>query len=295
MDTWLVTGSSGFLGYNIGKILSRNKRKLIGIARSGNSTHFEETHNLDLTDLRVLSETIIRIRPQVIIHAAALSSHETCQDEPNLAHLVNAEATRVIAQTASQIDSTLHYISTDAVFSGQTGHYKESDSTSPFSVYGQTKLLGEQYAMAENPKTSVVRTNFFGWSPTKTRSILEFFYNSLRDGRCVNGYTDFKVSSIYVKHLVEYLAILNDVNFQGLVHIASSDALSKYEFGVLVAKRFGFDSNLIRPVLSTNETSKVSRQRDLSLNTNYLNKITGLKPPSQDIGVTQAKKDLSSI
>ena len=165
-------------------------------------------------------------------------------------------------------------ISTDAVFDGARGHYSEADAPNPTSVYGRTKLEGEQLALASTDAL-VARTNFFGWSPTGRRSILEFFVNALSNGEQVRGFTDFTTSSAYVQVLAEALWDLCALEATGLVHLTSPEALTKYEFGVAVAEEFGLDAGLITP---TTSDMQPPREGDISLDVARAESWLGRRP-----------------
>lgn len=195
VERWLITGANGFLGANSGVFLS-DRVTTIGLTRKSRLSTSHTTEDIDLLDSDSLRSLIERIQPAVILHTAALASHESCEASPELARHVNAVVPGVLAQAAAETGATMIQISTDAVFDGGRGHYSELDQVNPFSVYGRTKLEGENAVLEAGGRSIVARTNFFGWSPTGTRSILEFFVEGLRAGRTLPGYTDFRVSSL---------------------------------------------------------------------------------------------------
>ena len=293
--TWLVTGSAGFLGANAGLWLA-DRAETVGQARSGPAptSEYGRTVLLDLRDLTATAAMVRRVRPDVILHAAAISGHETCAHDPEQAFAVNVEASRVIAETAAEVGARMIYISTDAVFSGARGNYAETDEPEPFSNYGETKLLGEKAVLASATDALVARTNFFGWSTSGRRSVLEFFVNSLRAGQDVKGYPDFIVTSIYVRSLVEILWRLTELRASGVVHVASSDAVSKHDFGVTVARVFGLAGDLISPEHSDVHGHLTSRSRDISLSTELLASLVGA-PPTQADGVRRAAEDEQTV
>jgi dTDP-4-dehydrorhamnose reductase len=268
--TWMITGAHGFLGANAVAHLSPHAN-VIGITR--------EQH--DLTTPESLAKEITEIKPDYLLHAAAIADHALCEEQPDHAEAVNSQATKVIARAAQMAGTKLIYISTDAVFSGQpsaatpAGNYQESDQPNPNTVYGESKLAGELNAESEtNPL--IVRTNFFGWSSTGHRSILEFFVNELRANRSVNGFTNVTTTSLYARTLLDYIYQLKD--HAGIFHITSRDAITKYEFGVKVAKHFDLRESLIKRVEAKNS-------KDLSLNTLKLENSIGVAVASQDQGL----------
>ena len=271
--TWMITGAHGFLGANAVAHLSPHAN-VIGITR--------EQH--DLTTPESLAKEITEIKPDYLLHTAAIADHALCEEQPDLAEAVNSQATKVIARAAQMAGTKLIYVSTDAVFSGQpsaatpAGNYQESDQPNPNTVYGESKLAGELHAESEtNPL--IVRTNFFGWSPTGHRSILEFFVNELQANRSVNGFTNVTTTSLYAHTLLDYIYQLKD--HAGIFHITSRDAITKYKFGVKVAKHFDLRESLIKRVEAKNS-------KDLSLNTLKLENSIGVAVASQDQGLAFA-------
>lgn len=295
MRGWLVTGAGGLLGANAGAFLAE-RADVTGLVRPGGarSRSFAVHEAVDLTDHASVTSLIAALRPGVILHTAAVSRHETCERSPETAYTVNVEASRNLARAAQAAGSTLVYISTDAVFDGSVGVYSEEDEPRPFSIYGQTKLEGE-FAVAEETDALVVRTNFFGWSPSGTSSILEYFYNSLSAGVPVKGFTDFHVTSMYVQHLMRAVWRLVECEARGVVHVASRDRLSKYEFAVAVADVFSLDASLISPSAEEHEPREWAKGRDISLDTNLFTRITGESTPSQAEGLSAACRDLASL
>jgi dTDP-4-dehydrorhamnose reductase len=287
--TWLVTGSGGFLGSNAGMILDGRALR-VGVSRSPHKTSlFNEQIHVDLRDHDALALAIKKVQPQVILHTAAISGHAACAANPGQAWAVNAESTRVISELASEFGARLIFISTDAVFSGDLGNYTENDQTSPFSLYGETKLTGEAYVLKAAPDSLVIRTNFFGWSVPGNVSVLEFFVNSLRTRTPVLGYEDVTVTSIYVGSLLETIWRLNALDARGIVHVASSDALSKYDFGLAVASSFGLDPSLITAHSEASRETTSARNRNISLNTDLVASILGEQIPSQLEGISLAR------
>lgn len=288
MSTWLITGASGFLGANLGLWLGGRVTR-VGIARGHVvGACFDTQVAIDLFDARAVRAAVADIRPDVIVHTAALASHADCEANPGLARRVNVDTARTMAEAATSIGARLIYISTDAVFDGATGDYRETDEPNPFSVYGETKLLGEQAVASADPTAVIARTNFFGWSPSGTKSILEFFVNSLTEGTAVLGYADFIVTSIYAQHLAQVLFSLANGATCGVVHVASSDQLSKYDFGLLVARNFDLNASLITPSSTSLGSDGISRRRNLSLNTSLAASLLGAPLPSQAGGLAVA-------
>ena len=277
--TWMITGAHGFLGANAVAHLSPHAN-VIGVTR--------DQH--DLSTPESLAKEITKTRPDFLLHAAAIADHALCEEQPDRAEAVNSGATKVIARAAQTAGAKLIYISTDAVFSGQpsaalpAGNYKETDQPNPSTVYGESKLAGERHAESETDPL-IVRTNFFGWSPTGQRSILEFFVNELRANRNVNGFTNVATTGLYAHTLLDYIYQLKD--HSGIFHITSRDALTKYEFGIKVAETFSLNGSLIAPVESPDS-------KDISLSTLKLVQLLDSRVQDQCEGLLLARTSLQS-
>ena len=294
-DRWLVTGAAGLLGSNAGIFLA-DRAEAIGLTRKPNtSTTFRDTVSVDLRDADAAAQLLRDVNPDVVLHCAATAGHETCAADPEQAHQVNVITTQKLSQTAADLGARFILISTDAVFPGDKGNYRESDVTSPFSVYGETKLAGEEHVLASGASNLVVRTNFFGWTRPGNISILEFFVNALRSGNEVQGYPDFIVSSMYVQDLLDAIWRLHQTSAEGLVNIASADAVSKYEFGRTIARTFGLDEALIQRSTAAGGSGVTSRVRDISLNTDLLAEYLGQTPPTQAEGIERAAREEAAI
>jgi dTDP-4-dehydrorhamnose reductase len=292
MQKWLITGASGLLGSNLVKTLGSQIRA-ISVARKKASISGDELVEFDLLNVQQINSLVSRVRPDVILHAAALSSHEACQENPALARRLNIDVTRALAEAAEDHGSKLIYISTDAVFDGAKGGYTEDSETNPFSVYGETKLSGEIAALTSCQEALVLRTNFFGWSPDGNRSILEFFYNKLTLKEECNGYKDFITTSIYAPQLATTIFELDKAGARGILNCTASNGLSKYEFALEVAQVFGLEKRYVLPALASRGSHSIHRSRDLSLVTEKVSLLLGRVMDTQDKGIRQALFDLS--
>jgi len=290
-----VTGSRGFLGTNAGAFL-RGRVNLVGQARVGaESALYERIIGLDLRNPTQMTDLIAEVRPDVVLNAAAISGHETSANDPEQAYAVNVVATKAIAEACAEVGARMVHISTDALFAGDRGNYTEGDEPAPFSYYGETKLAGEEAVRTALADHLIVRTNFFGWSETGRKSVLEFFVNSLRAGQNVRGYPDFIVTSIYIQTLLDAIWKFGSVGAVGTFHVASSDALSKYDYGRLIAEQFALDPELIARLGPDPGAHAASRSRDLSLNTSRAAGVLGAPLQTQAGGVRQAYDDESVL
>ena len=180
----------------------------------------------------------------------------------------------------------LIHISTDAVFDGtKDGIYTEDDVPNPLGVYAQTKLDGEHNVLSANPDAIVARVNFFGWSLSGRRSLAEFFYNNLSMGQQVNGFTDVWFCTMFVGDLADTLVRMLEKGLSGLYHVVGSEALTKYEFGLKIARQFGYDQGLIRPISVEESGLPAKRSHNLRLSIHKLSTDLGLDIPGVSTGI----------
>lgn len=281
MATWLVTGVTGLLGANAA-LAFRDDVDVVGLSRDDQSLPWCSTIVPgDLMNHDSLRRAVDAVQPDVILHCAALTHHAMCEEDPALARAVNVEGTRAL-RTAAE-GRTFVYISTDTVFSGSQGGHRETDAVAPTTVYGETKAHAEDLVLG-SADSLVIRTNFFGWSPSGRRSILEFFVERLRRVEQTPGFTNYRVASIFSGDLLAAVKSLVDLEARGIVHVASSDTLSKFDFGVSVAEIFDCDPGLIEPALSS------MPDRDLSLNCDRAALLLGRPLPTQREGIERARR-----
>ncbi len=261
----LVTGASGLLGLNI-SLEAAKEHTVFGVVntqplRGDGFTVIQS----DLLFPGEVERIFKAARPDWVIHCAALANLEACEHNPTLARKLNAELPGMIATAARKMGARLAHISTDAVFDGKKGNYTETDAPNPLSVYARTKLSGERAVADAYPQAIIARVNLFGWSISGKRSLAEFFFNNLQAGKTVMGFTDVFVNPLLANDLGEVLLSMLAENLHGLYHVGSQESLSKYEFGVKIAEKFGFDPALIRPAFLSKAGLEASRSPNLSL------------------------------
>ncbi len=290
----LVTGASGLLGLNLALELAQ-EHTVYGVVhqhaldfrqaakRAGRSF---EVIRADLSDLdparpKPVLEGILEVsRPDWVLHCAALADLDACEADPQRAYLLNADLPGRLARLTAKSGIRLAHISTDAVFDGRRGGYTEQDLPNPLSAYARTKLDGECLVQEADPQALVARVNLFGWSLTGNRSLAEFFFNNLSAGRSVKGFTDVHFCPLLVNDLASILVGMFQKGLKGLYHLVSCDSLSKYQFGVALARQFGFDESLICPASVREAGLKAQRSPLLTLKTDRLRRDLGKPLPA---------------
>jgi dTDP-4-dehydrorhamnose reductase len=288
----LVTGAGGLLG-TAAALGQRTTHDVVAWHRSPFAASGLVTERVELTDPDSVARAWQRARPDLVLHAAAMASLEACEAAPDLARRVNVDATAELARLAAADGVAMIHVSTDAVFDGTGGPYREDDEPGPLSVYARTKLDSEKACLDAHPRALVARTNLFGWSVGGSRSIAEFFHNALAEGRPVTGFSDVEFASLYHRELAERLVDAAASGVSGLFHVVSADRMSKFEFGRRVAHTFGLDPTLVREG-SVAELSGPARSRRLSLDPSAFAAATGRAMPTLDEGLARMREDEAS-
>lgn len=282
----LVTGASGLLGLNLALEAARahqnpwiradqntaqEPHQVFGLVnrQSLQTTAFTVLEG-DLLAAGTLERVLEQVKPDWIIHCAALANVDECEEDPERAQQLNSILPGRLAEYVARGGARLVHISTDAVFDGQRGNYVEEDLPNPLSVYARTKLAGEQAVAAANPDAIIARVNLFGWSLNGRRSLAEWFFNNLTVGKPVMGFTDVYFCPVLVNQLAHILLRMLALNLHGLYHVVSRAGLSKYAFGMALAERFGLDTALITPASVAQAGLKAARSPNLTLRNDRL-------------------------
>lgn len=271
MTHFLVTGVSGLLGLNFALAVDGKQHQVTGVANTSPMpwATFKNVQ-VELTSPGAVEELIETYQPEVVLHCAAMANVDACEADPALANRVNAELPGSIAEACRKHSVRIIHISTDAVFDGNKGNYVEDDEPNPLSVYASSKLAGEKAVLSANPDALVARVNFYGWSAAGNRSLAENFVHDLAEGKQMMGFTDILFCPMNILDLSALLVEVSALDLHGIYHMVGVEAMSKYQFGVRIAEKFGFDAGFIKPVSVTQSGLKAARSPNLTLSTEKL-------------------------
>ena len=283
----LLTGASGLLGINFAQEMM-NAHEIIGVDRGKLINAPFKIVRYDLLEKNAVESILDSARPDWVVNCAALADLDICEDDPDLAKQLNTNLPRMLARACKLRNIPLVHISTDAVFDGhKDGFYSEEDAPSPTGVYAKTKLDGEWAVLTEYPKAIVARVNFYGWSLTGRRSLAEFFYNNLTHNKSMSGFTDVIFCPMLVNDTARTLVKMLKRELKGLYHLVGPQAMSKYQFGVEIARRFNMRESDITPK-SVNFSGLIAkRSNNLWLSTRKLSADLGEDLPNFSTGLDE--------
>lgn len=283
----LITGASGLLGLNLALDALRT-HTVIGVDRGTLVSPPFRLIQTDLLESGAIERALTESQPEAVIHCAAIANVDVCERDPALARQVNTELATQVATACSRRGLNLVHISTDAVFDGTASvPYTEVDEPHPIGIYAETKRAAEAAVLAACPQAIVARVNFYGWSANGSRSLAEFFVNNLGAGKPVRGFTDVTFCPLFVSHLGRILLRMLDARLEGLYHVVGSEAMSKYDFGVQLARKFGFDAGLIATDSVESSGLAARRAHNLNLSVNKLSAALGERIPSFSTGLDE--------
>ena len=262
----LVTGASGLLGGYLLRHLSGMDHRVTAWSGSTSGTAFGfQITPMSLTDGDALRRSLLTTRPDVVVHAAAMASVAKCFKAPELAWRVNAEATRELVTLVSELSARLLLVSTDLVFDGSHGNYRELDEAQPLSIYGRTKLAAEEAALGYD-RAAVVRVSLlFGPAHGQRRSFFDEQVAAIREARPCQLFSDEWRTPVALSTAASALIRIAESDFTGRLHLGGPERMSRLEMGQRLAGALGCDAASLISVTRDSAAADEPRPRDNSL------------------------------
>lgn len=276
----LLTGSTGILGCAIKQHFDQTGIEFVAATRAAGILEDTRTVKLELRSCSSIRNAVNRVRPDWILHCAAITNVDFCENNLELAREVNVTATAELAQTATRCGARLLYISTDSVFDGHVGGYSEEDVPDPLNYYARTKLEAEKHVLEHCHGSLVLRTNMFGWSPQPGRGLAEWGVARLRDGKPFPGFTDCYFNPPFTYTLAVWATAAMQASLSGIYHFGTSDSMSKWEFLRLLAVEMGFDEKYVVPTTMESSTQSAKRPKNTVLKAEKLAAALNRQLPS---------------
>lgn len=246
MKKLLVTGASGFLGWNICN-LAKKKWDIYGTVFS-HPVKIDGVNiaQINLTDFKEIKKIFMKIRPDAVIHTAAAADPNYCQMHKSATYKINVDASANIAGICSDYKIPYIFTSTDMVFNGLTAPYKEEDTVCPINIYGEQKALAEEEILKRYPEAAVCRmVLMFGLPSPTSESFIQPMLRDMREGQEVRLFIDEFRNPVSAETAVQGLFIALE-KVKGVIHLGGVERVSRYEFGTLLADVFEIsDARLI--------------------------------------------------
>lgn len=259
---FLITGASGLLGKKMTTSIS-NEHTVIG---TGLNNIKENMVSMDLHDFEQIKQVFDDVSPDVVIHTAALTNVNYCEQNPREAKLVNSDATLFLAKLCKANQTKMVYISTDYVFDGATGPYYENSTPYPVQIYGFTKYLGEAVLNASD-NNIVARIG-----------ILHGYNDELDKETFTRGIINGEQASDKIAlddHRIKYPTLIDDVSgcikqlvhndAKGIFHLAGPDGVTRFQWAKEIAEVFSLDPTRFIPDKEMDQRNLSKLPRDIQL------------------------------
>ena len=267
----IVTGASGFLGREVCLAALRRGHEVLALGgtRAPSIPGVTQARPFELCAEPAVESLILEEFPHAVVHCAALPTIEACLAAPERAKALNTEVPKKLAQLCFHLGAKLVHLSTDTVFDGVAGCYQHTDKPAPLNLYGETKAAAEVEVLRYGREhAAVLRTSPIGGnSVSGDRGLHERLFATWKAGKPTPLFTDEIRQPVEVSNLADVaIELCERTNLSGLYHWAGTEALSRHEIGVRIARHFGLDADaLVRPISRSEVPSAASRPRDLSL------------------------------
>jgi dTDP-4-dehydrorhamnose reductase len=262
----LVTGASGFLGWNVCRAAVRAGWDVHGAYLSHPvSIDRVKPLRLDLTDPGAVQRVFAMVRPAAVVHCAAAPDPNFCETQPRVSRMINVQASMTLAEACRARGALLAFTSSDLVFDGERAPYHESDLPAPVNLYGRQKAEAEIAMRTAYPGVTICRMPvMFGDPGPHSKSFIQPLLRNLRESLPVKLFSDEFRTPVSGKTAAEGLLLCVDKQGETF-HLGGRRRVSRYEFGLLLCRAAGVPESLAVPVLQKENTSPAPRPRDVSL------------------------------
>jgi len=272
MKTCLIVGGTGLLGPYLRDAAEKAGWQTVLLGRRHGDIR------TDITDPGALANAVAKVKPALVIHAAAVTNVDACEQDREAAKALNADSVAALAW-AMPPDARLVYLSTDQVYPDTEGEHEE-DETGPVNVYGRTKLDGETNARTFSNHL-ILRVNFFGPSRTEGRSSLsDFVIDSLRDRRAITLFEDSIFSPLHVETLAKLTIMAASAGNTGTYNLGCRDGDSKAAFGLSIARHLGLQTETATVGKSKTMPNRARRTADLRMSVDRFERDFGVALPT---------------
>ncbi|MDP5093077.1 MAG: SDR family oxidoreductase [Polaribacter sp.] len=265
MKKVVITGSNGLLGQSLVNLLLKNKNEyqVFGFSKGKNRSGREDFMyvSIDLTDENELKKALLEIKPDAIVNTAAMTQVDDCEIYKNECDVLNVDVVKWLKEVAEIINCHVIHLSTDFIFDGKKGYYKETDEPNPLSYYGNSKVKSEEILLNSKIDFTILRTILvYGkvYDMSRTNIVL-WVKEMLENGKEITIVDDQFRMPTYVNDLALSCKLAIDKKATGIYHISSNTLMSVFEIAQKIADVFELDKNLIKPISSSTLNQKAQR------------------------------------
>lgn len=285
MQTVLITGANGFVGYYLTQLLLKKGFRVIATGKGENRLYVEDKNfsyqTLDFTNDEEVEKIFLKQKPETVVHCGAISKPDECELNKENAFRTNVTGTLYLLNAAYKLRSFFVFLSTDFVFDGKSGMYKEEDVRKAVNYYGETKILAEDEVMKYSFGWAIVRTVLvYGKRFLNRDNIVTNVAGKLKKGEELKIFNDQVRTPTYVEDLAAGIVSIIEKKATGIYHISGDDVLTPYEIAFAVANHLKLNSSLIQKVTEKDFDQPARRPLKTGLDISKAKKVLGYQPIS---------------
>lgn len=269
----LITGGTGLLALNWAYAIEDQFEIYLSLHERRITLPNFNFIDINVERIDSIIEVLVKLKPEIVINTIAVTSIEKCESNEMLAWHTNVFLAHNIAKACLIVGVKLVHISTDHLFNGNVALSDEERATSPVNVYGRTKAEAEEIVLHVDPSALIIRTNFFGWAPPYRKSLSDFIVHSLRSKKKVFLFQDVYFTPIIIAELVRVTHELVKLGRNGIYNVIGTERLTKYQFGITLAKVFNLSENLVLPCTLVSQKHLCKRPSDMSLSNELVSRL----------------------
>lgn len=286
----LITGANGLLGQKLIRDLIENPSFEVfaigkGVCRiAGEGFKYLE---VDLTDFIQVKKALTKTQPQIILHCAAMTQVDVCEQNRPQCYQVNVKATEYLVEEAKKYKVHFIYISTDFVFSGEKGLLDEHEHPAPVNYYGETKWEAERYVTENLIHSTIVRTVLvYGLATDLSRSnFILWVKSSLEAGKEIQVVDDQFRTPTLAEDLAKGCILIAEQSKNGIFNICGPEFLTPFEMAIQTAAYFGLNRNLIKRTDSSFFKQAAERPKKTGLIIQQAREVLGYNPKTFREGI----------
>ncbi|MGN6417620.1 MAG: SDR family oxidoreductase [Pseudobacter sp.] len=288
----LITGANGLLGQHLVQKLLQQQFSVVATSKGPNRLPFDESEHfryrsMDITDELTIEQVMEQEKPDVVVHSAAMTQVDECEKNPELCEKVNVYGTTQLLVDAEAHSKYIIYLSTDFVFDGLNGMYREDDDLRPINFYGFTKMQAEAIMHTSEIPWAIVRTCLVYGNPLQgTRSnIVNWVRENLQEGKPIKVVSDQLRTPTYVGDLAQGIVEMIKRTSTGIFHLSGKEQLTPLQMALRTADHFSLDKSLITEVTADTFTQPAKRPPKTGFDISKAEKELDFKPGSFEEGL----------
>ncbi len=274
----LILGSSGLLGRNLCLYLKKNYEIFAHVNKR--YVYFEGIKKFDFNffNKKKLINFLIKYKPNIIINSTGITNVEDCEKDKLKAYKINVGANDLFSSLSLKYNFKFISISSDHLYGNNNKKkFSESDLTNPVNYYAYTKIKSENIILKNSNNSLILRTNFFGNGFHYRKSFSDQIIEKLNNGEKNFLFKDVFFNPVLISQLAKIISSLIQKNISGILNISSDEKISKYKFGLMIAKTLNLNPKLIKPITLSSKKKLKRRPKNMTLDNSVLKKILNIK------------------